>query len=335
MASQHFAELVDEIARAFGQGGRQLKETPDGLYLRTPDGIVYAFFEDPARLTAAVAGRLLKNQGEDLSRLVVLSLSPLSPSSIDALEEGGAAVVAGERFLRLLDGLELTRFVEGGSAAPSEPDAERRVLPTADRLDKTMERARLWMAWGVPAIALRFFDEAVRLKPEYVPGLLGRGMALLALGAIDPAEEAFEEALGHSPGDEEARIGLARITGARGDPEGEVEELGKLLKEDPRRLRTRAHLVAALAPQGRWKEVSAHVEEFLTLVPQDPYFHALASVCGERLGQKETAQRERRAADTLGMTPALWKSLREDLDRPVAKGRARGGTAPTGASRGR
>lgn len=326
MASRHFAELVDEVARAFGQGGRELKETPEALYLRTPDGIVYAFFEDPRRLTSALIERVLRGQGEDLSRLVVLSLSPLPPDAVDALERGRASLVTGERFRQLLDGLELTRFVEAGEAAkpPRDPGEERRVLPTAERLDRTLERARLWMAWGVPGIALRFYDEATRLKPEYVPALIGKGMALLALGSVDPAEECFEDALGHSPGDEEARIGLARITGARGDPEGEVEELGKLLKEDPRRTRTRAHLVAALAPQGRWKEVSSHVEEFLTLVPQDPYFHALASVCGERLGQKEAAVRERRAADTLGMTPDLWRRLREDLDLPVASARGKG-----------
>lgn len=325
MASQRFASMVDAIARAFGQPGKQLKESAEALYLRTPDGIVYAFFEDPSKLTGELAGRLLKSQGQDLSRLVVLSLSLLSPEAVEVLEKGRASVVAGERFLRLLEGLELTAYVEGAPGAPQatpEPEA-RRVLPTADRLDRTLERARMWMAWEVPAIALRFYDEAVRSKPEYVPALIGRGMALLALGSHDAAEESFEEALSHSPGDEEARIGLARVTGARGDPEGEVEELAKILKEDPRRARVRAHLVAALAPQGRWKEVRGHLDEFLTLVPQDPYFHALSSVCAEKLGDKEDAAREKRAADALGMSAELWRRLRAEFDPSSSGARAR------------
>lgn len=343
MASPHFASLVDEIARAFGAGGKQLKETPEALYLRTPDGLLYAFFEDATRLTPKLVERLVASSSEDLSRLVVLALSVPPPGVVEILSEAGASVVVGERFLQLLEGLELTGRLGDGAAAPPSPPAEgdRRVLPTADRLDRTMEKGRYWMQIRVPAIAARFFDEAVRLKPEYVPALLGKGTALLALGSADAAEEAFDDALAQAPGDEEARIGLARVTGLRGDPEGEVDELRALLKEDPARVRVRAHLVAALAPQSRWKEMQEHVEELVTLAPQEPYFHALVSVCREQQGDKTGAAREKRAADALGMTPALWTTLREGLSPPPGprgkgKGKARSssgeGGPPSGLS---
>ncbi len=326
MASKRFATMVDAIARAFGQEGRQLKETPEAIYLRTPDGLVYAFFEEPERLSAALVKRLVASMGEDLSRLVVLSLSPLAPESVSALEEAGSSVVAGDRFHRLLDGLELTGYAGSETATPPpDPDGERRVLPTADRLDQVMERGRLWMGWEVPAVALRFFDEAARMKPEFTPALLGRGLALLALGSADAAESAFERALSQNPGDEEARIGLARVTGLRGDPAGEVDELASLLKEDPGRTRVRANLVAALAPLGRWKEMNGHIEEFLRVAPQDPYFHAMSSLCFERLSDKEGAARERRAAEVLGMTPELWGELKANFARGGSGQKAAGG----------
>lgn len=331
--------MVDAVARAFGQGGRDLKETPDAIYLRTPDGLVYAFFEDPDRLAGPVVKRLVASMGKELSRLVVLSLRPVSSDSTEALEEAGASVVAGDRFLRLLDGLELSGFAESGPIPPTPPPLEedRRVLPTAERLDQLMDRARLWMSWEVPAIALRFFDEATQMKPEYAPGLLGQGMALIELGAGDAAESIFERVLSQNPGNEEARIGLARVTGLRGDPQGEIDELTSILKEDPRRHRTRASLVAALAPMGRWKEVRGHLEEFLKVAPEDPYFHAFSSICLEHLGDKAGAAREKRAADGLGMSPELWEVLEEDLvaEAPVpGTGRSRSARTTKGRPRG-
>lgn len=327
--------MVDAIARAFGQEGRQLKETPEALYLRTPDGLLYAFFEDPSKLTTALVKRLLDSGSSDLSRLVVLALLPLEPASVKALEEAGASVVAGERFHRLLEGLELNGFVEGSTVRSSAGAAgeERRVLPTAERLDQTMERARLWMGWGVPAIALRFFEEATRLKPEFAPAWVGRGSALLALGATEEAEHAFEEALGHAPGNEEARVGLARVTGVRGDPQGELDELKSLLKGEGPHDKVRAHLLAAMVEQGRWKEAVPHVEYFLEIAPQEPYFHALSSAFAERMGDKEGAARERRAADALGIKPEEWNALREQLSGRSTSRRRPGMSSSTSSSR--
>ncbi|MDE1820370.1 MAG: tetratricopeptide repeat protein [Euryarchaeota archaeon] len=334
MASRRFATLVDAVARAFGQEGNQLKETPEAIYLRSSDGLVYAFFEEAQRLSPALIKKLVASMGEDMSRLVVLSLGPLPPDSMALFEQAGSSVVAGDRFQRLLEGLELSGYGDlSGPSPPVREETPRRVLPTADRLDQLMERGRLWMGWDVPAIALRFFDEATRLKPEFAPALLGRGMALIALGAADSAESSFERVLSQSPGDEEARVGLARVTGLRGDPEGEVDELLALLKENPGRSRVRAHLLAALAPLGRWKEMRSHVDEFLRVVPQDPYLHALNALCLERLSDKDGAVRERRAAEVLGMTPQLWQRLRASVE-PAATA-PRGAKGPKGDARAR
>lgn len=337
MASKRFASMVDAIARAFGQQGRELKETSEAIYLRTPDGLVYAFFEDPQKLSPALVKRLVSSMGEDLSRLVVLGLLPLAPSSVEALEDAGASVVSGDRFHRLLEGLELTGYGEPSAPLPkAEENADRRVLPTADRLDQLMERGRTWMGWEVPAIALRFFDEAARMKPEYVPALLGAGGALVSLGAADAAESTFERVLSQSPGHLEARIGLARVTGLRGDLDGEVDELSALLKEAPGSTNTRAHLMAALVPLGRWKDLLSQVEAFLQVAPEEPYFHALGSVCFEQLKDKESALRERRAAEVLGMTPQMWSDLRENLETsegPDAEGRK--GARPSSRRRGK
>ncbi len=321
MSTRGLASLVGAIAESFGQSVREVKQESGATYLATPDGFLYIFLEDPERAGSIVEAEGLSHPSPALRHLVVLSSLALPAEAVKALESAGVTLVAGERFQRLLESLDLaTGGPPSSSSAPS--GAQRRALPTADLLDSTMDRARVWMEWGVPAIALRFFRRAAQLKPEYLPALRGIAHAYLALGFPEDAEQAFQQVLALHPGDWEAKVGRARVHGLRGDHAREIRMLRELHREAPEVVLIRAHLVAALIDAGRWAEARPHLEALCALAPEDPLLHALLSRVLEHVGDAEGARREAQAAEERGMTP---EELQRYHPRPPEAGRSTGG----------
>ncbi|EQD34923.1 hypothetical protein B2A_12611, partial [mine drainage metagenome] len=155
----------------------------------------------------------------------------------------GGTLVDGPRFHELVRQLGLGTYL--GDEPRAIPTPERRLLPSAQMLDVALARARTWLDWGVPALALRFFCQALALKPEFAPARTGVGRSLLALGLVTDAERAFDEVLAAHPDDLEARLGKAAAAGAQARPRDEIEMYRALLAEDQARLEVRAHLVAA------------------------------------------------------------------------------------------
>jgi len=81
--------------------------------------------------------------------------------------------------------------------------------------------------------AIRELDEALRIKPDYLPALNTLGRALLADHQLDPAKAAFERALAVHETDPVAHLGLARVYAARGDRAAARAQLTILSRIDP------------------------------------------------------------------------------------------------------
>jgi hypothetical protein len=63
MATPAFIELASGLIEAMGQRLDAAKPIPEGLTMRTEDGFVYAFFEDPNEVSLTSVRRLFGEIG--------------------------------------------------------------------------------------------------------------------------------------------------------------------------------------------------------------------------------------------------------------------------------
>jgi tetratricopeptide (TPR) repeat protein len=316
MTAPGFAELVGRLVESMGQQLGAVREVPEGLLLLTSDGFLFAFLEDPDRVSLGTIDRLFADVKEAPARLVVLAPTRLPLALGTEVVRRQGTLVDGSRFHELVRGLGLGSYL--GDEPPTEPrpTATRR-LPSAQQLDEILRRAAAWQEWGVPALALRFYRQASTLKPEFLPARVGIGRALLALGLTADADRVFDEVLAAQPSDREARIGKASVLGVTGKVEAEIAAYRTLLAEDPGAIGVRAHLVAALIAQKHWALADTELTTMLRAAPEDPQLRFLHGVALERLDRASAGAHERAKARELGLDAARERALCEHLGLPL------------------
>ncbi len=315
MTPSAFVGLASALVEAMGQRLDAAKPIPEGLVLRTGDGFLYAFLEDPTRVSLETIRKLFDSDAGASVRAVVFTPGHLPLAIAADVVRRGGTLVEGPRFTELARQLGLETMLGEEPRAP--PRESRRLLPSAQQLDEVVHRARTWLDWGVPALALRFYRQAVDLKPEFGPAKIGVGRALLALGLVDDADRAFDEVLSGRPDDVDARMGKAAVFGARSRPREEVEVYRALLEEDEARTEVRAHLVAALADLGDWVGARVEIEAMLARTPEDPQLRFLHSVALARTGEPSLAEEEREEARRLGLPFEREAALCQHLGLPA------------------
>jgi len=327
MASSPFVQFASALVEAMGQRLDAGKPTDDGLVVRTSDGFLFAFLEDPTKVSLETVRKLTASEGSSAPRLVVLTPGRLPLVLAQELARGGATLVEGARFGELARQLGLGSWL--GEEPRAKPVEERRLLPSALQLDDVVHRARVWLDWGVPALALRFFRQANDLKPEFLPAKVGIGRSLLALGLTEDAERQFDEVLASHPTDVEARLGRAAVEGARARPKQEVAMYRQLLEEDETRSEVRAHLVAALIDLGDWAGARVEIEAMLARTPEDPQLRFLHGVALERTGRTALGATDREEARRLGLPYEREVALCQQLGlSPPPKPAAAASVAP-------
>jgi Tetratricopeptide repeat len=326
MASAPFVQLASTLVEAMGQRLDAAKPTDEGVTVRTSDGFLYAFLEDPAQVSLEAIRRLASPDAGGSPRLVVLTPGRLPPVLEQEVARGGGTLVEGARFTELCRQLGLGSWV--GDEPRARPSDDRRLLPSALQLDDVMHRARIWLEWGVPALALRFYRQATDLKPEFAPAKAGVGRSLLALGLTDDADREFDEILTSHPQDIDARLGKAAVLGARSRPKEEVALYRQLLEEDSARSDVRAHLVAALVDLGDWRSARVEIEAMLARTPEDPQLRFLHGVALERTGSAALGAADRDEARRLGLPYEREAALCQHLGLPVPPRPAPTASAP-------
>lgn len=315
MPKPEFAELVSRLLERMGQQVSTIRQVPEGLLLKTGDGFLYAFLEDPTQVSLGAIQRLAAEVGDAPMKLAVLTPGRLPLALHQEVTSKQGTVVDGARFAELARGLDLGSYLGDEPRPPPSPTQER-LLPSARQLDEIMGRAKTWLDWGVPALSLRFYRQAATLKPEFGPARIGIGKSLLALGLSADADRAFSEVLAAHPGDLDARLGRAAVMGARGRTEDEVRVYRSLLEEAPSRVDVRAHLVAALVAEGKWPEARKEIELMLTSTPEDPPIRFLHAASLWKTNASSEGDRELTRARELGLTLERETTLREHLGLP-------------------
>ncbi|MGP8077747.1 MAG: hypothetical protein ACLQD8_03090 [Thermoplasmata archaeon] len=315
MASAPFVQLAGSVVEAMGERMDAVKPTAEGVVVKTGEGLLYAFLEDPTKVSLESARRLMAEEAGGSVRLVVLTPGHLPLVIAAELARAGATLVEGPRFAELVRQLGLGTLI--GEEPRAQVGEQRRLLPSAQQLDEVMHRARTWLGWGVPALSLRFYRQAMELKPEFVPARIGVGRSLLALGLPDDADRLFNEVLAVHPEDVDARLGKAAVLGAKAEPNREVEMYRELLAEDEARTEVRAHLVAALVDLGDWRSARVELEAMLSRTPEEPQLRFLHAISLSKTGEAKLGAEERQEARRLGLAYEREVALCEHLGLEV------------------
>jgi tetratricopeptide (TPR) repeat protein len=118
--------------------------------------------------------------------------------------------------------------------------------------------------------AIGFFEESLRLRPDYVPALVWLGASHLDRGQPAAADALFQKAVSLQPGSAAARFGLGRAALAAGDYRRATEHLEAALAADS--LASRAHYPLAMAYRalGDSRQADAHLRQWeRTFSPSD------------------------------------------------------------------
>jgi hypothetical protein len=313
MASATFVQLASGLVAAMGQRMDAARTVPEGLILRTDDGFLYVFLEDPDEVSLG-AIRRLAGEGADSPRMVVLTPGRLPLALTAEVLQRSGTLVEGARFAELARQLGLGSFLGEEPRAAAEPRG--RLLPSAQQLDAVMGRARTWLDWGVPALSLRFYRQASAMKAGFLPARSGVARSLLGLGLLDDADRAFAGILASRPDDLEARLGQAAVLGARSKPKEEIAIYRTLLVEDDARVEVRAHLVAALVDLGDWPAARVEIEAMLAGRPEEAQLRFLHAVALDRTGEPGAAEHERAESRKLGLTRERETVLCQHLGLP-------------------
>ncbi len=152
------------------------------------------------------------------------------------------------------------------SGPPEE--APQRYLPSVDRLEAAVRSGRKAFEGGRYDEALRLFNEALRLKPEYDVAWILRGHTLRRMGDLESALQSFAQALKQNDESEDGWMGLAASLHDLRRTEEEIEAYDRLLKIHPRFVEAWINKGAALHEARDYRAAIACYDKVLSLRPE-------------------------------------------------------------------
>jgi tetratricopeptide (TPR) repeat protein len=123
------------------------------------------------------------------------------------------------------------------------------------------------MQAGKTTEALRHYQQAVRLKPDYVAAHNGLGVALAGAGRLEEAMGHWEQALRIDPDNAEAHYNLGIALQETGKTGEAIVHYQQSLRSHPDLARAHYHLGVALEQTGKPREAVEQYEEALRLEP--------------------------------------------------------------------
>jgi Tfp pilus assembly protein PilF len=163
----------------------------------------------------------------------------------------------------------------------------------SDVVEKRPNNARGYLNLGsvapTPQDALRAYQAAIRIRPDYADVHYNLGTVLARLGRTDQAVAAYREALRHDPQHESARFNLANALAGRGAVAESIAEYRRLLELYPQHAKALVNLGISLAGRG---EMEAAVACFRRAAEADPEFadaHYNLGIALLQLGQLDEA----------------------------------------------
>lgn len=148
---------------------------------------------------------------------------------------------------------------------------------------------RSYQVAGQPEAALRYFDECLRIRPDYGLAWYGRGLALRDMGDARSALESLRRAAALEPSRPPFRYALGVALLNASDAAGAEQELREALRLRPTMPGAHFHLGLVAAQTGRLADAAAHFDAELRASPTDSNAVANLSAVLAALGRAEDA----------------------------------------------
>jgi Flp pilus assembly protein TadD len=172
--------------------------------------------------------------------------------------------------------------------------------------------AQQWFERGFAAAEidekLRFYSEAIRLKPDYARALYNRGAARRDNGDLEGALQDFSKAIRLEPDASEIFYNRALVRGEKGDPEGELQDYTEAIRlnpDDPDAFNNRG---VARRNDGDLDGALKDYDEALRLSPDDATAFYNRSFARRAKGDLEGAQQDYDKAISLGYKPKTQRN---------------------------
>jgi Flp pilus assembly protein TadD len=115
--------------------------------------------------------------------------------------------------------------------------------------------------------AIRQYQQAIRLKPDYADARNSLGIGLFGKGRTDEAIRQFREVLRLKPGYADAHNNLAGALDKKGQMDEAIRHYQHALRLKPDCADVHNNLGLALARKGQWAEAIVHCQKAVTLQP--------------------------------------------------------------------
>jgi tetratricopeptide (TPR) repeat protein len=208
------------------------------------------------------------------------------------------------KFLRV----SLASVLHPASLLAKRAAAEQQIAAAAAPAFREEElTAQQWAERGLAAFEvderLRFYTEAIRLKPDYAAAFYSRGNARRAKGDLEGALQDYTEAIRFNPDYAEAFNNRGNTRRAKGDLGGAIQDYSKAI-------RLRSNDVTALNNRGAARhatgDLKGALQDYAEAIRLDPNYPAAFYNRGNaRLakGDLELARRDHSEAIRLGYKP--------------------------------
>ncbi len=210
--------------------------------------------------------------------------------------------------------LDSSRYVQGDGFYAGRWEEHLQRLKAVDRAFEPYDR-------GMELLEAKRFDEALGAANEALanrgdqaPFYRLKGDALLGVGRVQSAKDAYRESLRVDERYVLARIGLGRAYLAEGDHAAAEREFEKASRQFPGGLSPRYGLSIARFNQGEYADALPLLRDVVATLPSEPQAHYMLAVCYEETGQPAAAYASYRNAMQAGLG---------GRDRSHAEGRIR------------
>jgi tetratricopeptide (TPR) repeat protein len=144
---------------------------------------------------------------------------------------------------------------------------------------------------GEPGQAIQHLQEAIRLSPNFRDGRYLLGLALVQNGQLDEAIHQFEETLRVRPDHVGAHYDLGLALGRKGQMDGAIYHLRETIRLSPDHAGAHINLGVALSQKGETDEAIRQFQEALRLTPDSAAAHYNLGAALAKRGQMEEAIR--------------------------------------------
>ena len=117
--------------------------------------------------------------------------------------------------------------------------------------------------------AIRYYQQALKIKPDYAPAYYGLGIARSQEGKVDEAITLYQRALQIYPGYADAHNNLGNALFQKGNVDEAMVQYQLTLQINPRNAEAQNNLAIALAQKGRMDEAIAHFKLALQINPHN------------------------------------------------------------------